>query len=515
MNDNDDDFGDFAAPQIQPQLLSQPGFQSQLLSQPQINPSLQPQFEPQAFEPQAIEPQSLPKSDLPKPPATFFSTLTDDPGAVFKTSFDHITLNPEEVSNPVLPTLISKPPTAQSRLPPIDFTSFEIPPQKSKAEKEFAAEFKQEAEVEPKVTLETFANFNAAVKSANFLQPETNKSNNDKYSALRDLLGSDNDLSKTDDNSNPNLNDEEDDFGDFVATTDIDKTSKSLLPDESIVKPSHSNLTTPISTNVSIFKTKNEVTTTIPWLESSPPPPPDEIIEDHFEEMNTEGFFHEQDSNLEPTVTSLELHNQDISIASLNLRSLTPKLEEMGLNLPNDNNQSSFETKLDENIVEKVAKAALEILTNATEIFIDIDDKDVKNEVLNAKETESLVWNLIQVYRVFKRIQTSHEKNSSGSGNEIFQNVNKTWRTFLKLIVGKSTLIPNNSVWDFAESSQNNNNYASSKLCHICNLDVNKSSKETHSKLVESVITYQNKPYHSICINFWLNAVNEDLSIIE
>ena len=92
------------------------------------------------------------------------------------------------------------------------------------------------------VTLETFANFNVnKQKEEVLLKPAPALSNNDKYSALRDLLGDDDndttvpstDIPKTSDILTAN-NIEEDDFGDFATPTNflpIEPTApKSLLP---------------------------------------------------------------------------------------------------------------------------------------------------------------------------------------------------------------------------------------------------------------------------------------------
>ena len=94
------------------------------------------------------------------------------------------------------------------------------------------------------VTLETFANFNATKKEEVLLKPAPVVSANDKYSALRDLLGDDENVSHTDTISKNNdiiatdIAEDDDDFGEFVATPTVLPLQpippKSLLPGEDL-----------------------------------------------------------------------------------------------------------------------------------------------------------------------------------------------------------------------------------------------------------------------------------------
>ena len=165
----------------------------------------------------------------------------------------------------------------------------------------------------------------------------------------------------------------------------------------------------------------------------------------------------------------------------------------------------------DENVL-KLANAIHQVLKQSFDIFSGVTDKELKDEILDAQETEKFVFNLIQVFRVFKRLQISYvniNQNTPEVVGDIFDTIESVWRSILKQFVSKSSLIPNNSLWDFSECIPDS--ISSDNVCSICHLSLNKTSKETNANLVETVITCQDASYHSICINFWINCVNEFL----
>ena len=185
-----------------------------------------------------------------------------------------------------------------------------------------------------------------------------------------------------------------------------------------------------------------------------------------------------------------------------------------------------------------MSNAIHQILTQSFDIFSDLtDNKEVKDEVLDAQETEKFVFNLVQVFRVFKRLRLSYEAlnqqpklsivehsasaefEKSGFGQslktetsesieDIFEAIESVWRSILRQFVGKPSLIPNNSLWDFSDCTIED---SSDNYCGLCYLSVSKTSKETNANLIETVIGYENASYHSICINFWINCVSEIL----
>ena len=169
---------------------------------------------------------------------------------------------------------------------------------------------------------------------------------------------------------------------------------------------------------------------------------------------------------------------------------------------------------INDEVVIKMSNAIHHVLKQSLDLFSSVIDKDIKDEVLDAQETEKFVLNLVQVFRVFKRLRISYEtinKSSSEDIDDIFESIESVWRTILKQFVSKSSLIPNNSLWDFSDCIINSSFSGDNSFCGICHLSLNKTSKEINSNLVETVITYQSTSYHSICINFWINCVNESL----
>lgn len=430
--DEDDDFGDFAAPV-------------------QAAPV-------QVASVQAAPIQVAPVTNVTSNPISndMFSTLTNQ-GSVFKTSFDDIKPDPLfKTSTTALPSQT------------------------------------------PQVTLETFANFNAYKKEDMTLTPTFQVAPNDKYSALRDLLDIDEPI-----NSDPpsilpmNANVVDDDFGDFV----VSEAPKSLLPDEAAVAQA-------AKIDIPKAQTKESPSSVIPWFENSPPPPPIDIPEDTIEEVNTQGFITDDSfmttNNQDILEQEPEQKSLEQEIASLNLCSIPieTKVENEALSGP-------VKVVIDQEIVLKITNAIHEMLKVSADIFTNVDDPTVKNEVLTAPETEKFIWNLVQVFRVYKRVKTAYEESDIKveAIESLHENIEKVWRSILKALASKPALIPDNALYDFSDSVLSSSNY-----CGICHLNLSKSaSKGTSDHLIDSIILHNDNSYHSICINFWMNCVDQSL----
>ena len=197
-------------------------------------------------------------------------------------------------------------------------------------------------EIKPNLKMPEIVKSPTSVKpSLNPLQPTLNTNSNDKYSALRDLLMDDNPLDQAEQHKSlPVLEsitteeDDFDDFGDFVTTTVQEPQAQAApmsLPISDMFKPKS---LLPDETVFTSNKPKPQVEDKfVPWLDSSPPPPPDDVPEEIIsEEMNVEGFLNDDpffgSTGQEPI--------EDLSIASLNLRSITPKIESMEPVMPMD-----------------------------------------------------------------------------------------------------------------------------------------------------------------------------------
>ena len=135
---------------------------------------------------------------------------------------------------------------------------------------------------------------------------------------------------------------------------------------------------------------------------------------------------------------------------------------------------------INDEVVIKMSNAIHQVLKQSLDLFSSVIDKDIKDEVLDAQETEKFVFNLVQVFRVFKRLRISYEtinKSTSEDIDGIFESIECVWRTILKQFVSKSSLIPNNSLWDFSECIINDSFSAGdNSVCGICHLSLNSGS---------------------------------------
>ena len=496
--DDDDDFGDFTAPPPVIPIntttnipkLSQNSLQNDLLFSPTVSNIVKPMEE---SKPKDIEPAPISR----KKPNTSSTTSKDMFSKVPSSQNKETNIKIPKIAPVALPPPISRKKSAQKSFPSIQKT----------------------------------------------LQPAVQK-NSDKYSVLRDIFSVDDSNAPTV-SSLPALNtldissnDNDDDFGDFVTTSEDHKSmpistsilspslamGPSLLPDESLHGPAKLASTTKenlkVSDNsVAIPHNFNEPAF-IPWHESSPPPilPENIIVNEDIEEMNTQGYNFTD----EPAPPPLN------KMPSLNLRSMSPEENIESLkNVTKDLNMNTtttptrtptgdfegfegFEIKQKE-VVEtlywnanseteiKVFQTIFNILNHAFEIFEDINDEHLKKEVIATKETDRYVSNLIQVYRVYQRLKVTYEQKTEKT-EDLKKIMTKINNIFSELNEIFSELIPNNAVWDFSQCKP----YAS-RSCPICHLDLEHWSMETRQNLTDSIIDFK---YHSICANFWLNCVD-------
>ena len=350
------------------------------------------------------------------------------------------------------------------------------------------------------------------------LQPALNTNSNDKYSALRDFFTDDSGTPEQQTSSLPVLESsnvimeeaEDDDFGDFVTTISVTQQAPLSLPISDAMFQAKSSSLLPDETVFTSSKSKPKIPEDkfVPWLESSPPPPPVDI-EDNLtiEDLNVDGEgFLNDDPFFGSSLTSHEQNQvEDLSITSLNLRSITPKIEhEESFQEPIDedaNEQESLDNNQEKDIIaDNIEKEALKLF-QCTLQLLDVNESVLK-EVLGADKTKSFLWNLVQVYRVCQRVKQGRQRQDS------FQLVDESWNKIQNKVKTTYSFTP--LLWDFRECFSNAN---SSSICKICLLDLSSTSKETRIKdLVESVITQENDcSYHSICANFWINIVNQVL----
>jgi len=127
---------------------------------------------------------------------------------------------------------------------------------------------------------------------------------------------------------------------------------------------------------------------------------------------------------------------------------------------------------------------------------------EVKVELAQSEEGEAYLSNLLEVYKVYKRIATSVKNNGKQEIYDAFlksqcDHIEESWSRLL-LNVPSDCVVFHNPV----SSSMSSTPVASS--CGLCLLDVG-------TKGVEPKLCYAGKEYHSGCANFWVNCVDSAL----
>ncbi len=167
----------------------------------------------------------------------------------------------------------------------------------------------------------------------------------------------------------------------------------------------------------------------------------------------------------------------------------------------------------------QVIRVVLNLINNAREVFDNLGtDKELHDEVLEDEETVNFVRNLTEIYRVFKRIQTSY---SASTWNESIQrqcqDMERSWKAFCtSLKRHQYEIIPVKSHFDFSQCIVNNVDV--DRYCGLCLLSLEATARETSDELndaITDILDLDNQDnqrrYHAPCANLWLNLVNPDL----
>ena len=183
------------------------------------------------------------------------------------------------------------------------------------------------------------------------------------------------------------------------------------------------------------------------------------------------------------------------------------------------------------------------IISQATDAFTYIPSDAVLEEVLESDEGSNYVKNIVEIYRVFKRIQLAHEKylqsrdkdcidSTSNEGENLIteraEKIEQAWKQLTINLNGKS-IIPEKAAFNFTEYLVNECEYKSenrtsnnrttvqeiSDICGLCLLNVPSSKypndNNQSNAVIDSVLEHASRKYHSTCANFWVNRVNVDL----
>lgn len=177
-------------------------------------------------------------------------------------------------------------------------------------------------------------------------------------------------------------------------------------------------------------------------------------------------------------------------------------------------------------------KQIYSLISQATDAFTYIPNNAVLQEVLDSEEGSNYIKNIIEIYRVYKRIKVSHQKYTSTISkiksksfndeahiqlNQTQDKIEQAWKQLIINLNGKS-IIPERALFDFSaellkELENDNFQQKVGNSCGICLLNVSsndhisKLESAQNGKFVDAILKHGNGMYHSTCANFWVNRV--------
>ena len=179
------------------------------------------------------------------------------------------------------------------------------------------------------------------------------------------------------------------------------------------------------------------------------------------------------------------------------------------------------------------------LVSQASDAFSYIPNDAILEEVLQTDKGSNYIKNIVEIYRVYKRIHLSHEKllenrknvnqdkyaraEESDEIQKIGDKIEQSWKQLTINLNGRS-IVPGKSVFNFQpclvkqlensyENNSSNNDRQESLLdsCGLCLLSVSRSTVKSedaqHGIVMDSILTHNNRRYHSTCANFWVNRV--------
>ena len=173
------------------------------------------------------------------------------------------------------------------------------------------------------------------------------------------------------------------------------------------------------------------------------------------------------------------------------------------------------------------------LISQASDAFTYIPNDSILEEVLAASEGSNYIKNIVEIYRVFKRIQVSHQRhvenediNSTSSTTneendrlfETGEKIEQSWKQLTINLNGRS-IIPEKAVFNFSTKSLTNNKSEThisshNELCGLCLLNVSnpncssKADNKINSMMVDTSLKHGSRVYHSTCANFWVNQID-------
>ncbi|KFM62453.1 Synergin gamma, partial [Stegodyphus mimosarum] len=151
-------------------------------------------------------------------------------------------------------------------------------------------------------------------------------------------------------------------------------------------------------------------------------------------------------------------------------------------------------------------QSSVDILQTTKKIFNQMSCSSVCNEVLNSEEGENYVKNVIEVYRVVRRIALASKSSSKQTAAilNLLNEADEAWNTICGFLAG-SSLMPEEKSLDFSSGVLRPDTEDNTKACGLCllNVDIKIYNKDENLKL-----SYGGRNYHSTCANLWVNCVD-------
>ncbi|CAL1288976.1 unnamed protein product [Larinioides sclopetarius] len=148
-------------------------------------------------------------------------------------------------------------------------------------------------------------------------------------------------------------------------------------------------------------------------------------------------------------------------------------------------------------------QSSVNILQKTKKLFNQMSCSSVCNEVLQSEEGENYIKDVIEVYKVVRRIAVASK--SAGKQTQpmidLLNEADQIWQTICGFIAG-SYLMPKESSLEFSSAVSDDSNNA----CGLCLLNIQMKSKLCNEETLN--LSYGGRNYHSTCANLWVNCVD-------
>ncbi|GFU60899.1 synergin gamma [Nephila pilipes] len=151
-------------------------------------------------------------------------------------------------------------------------------------------------------------------------------------------------------------------------------------------------------------------------------------------------------------------------------------------------------------------QSSVNIIQNTMKIFNQMSCSSVCNEILRTEEGENYIKDVIEVYKVVRRIAVASKSASKQTTIiiDLLNEADQAWNTICGFIAG-STLMPKEASLEFSSVVLGSNAEDNTKACGLCLLNIEMRNKFENETLN---LSYGGRNYHSTCANLWVNCVD-------